>query len=380
MGSGVFARTFVQAERMVTTTRGGPPIEDVHRRTIWSLSKGKVIDDRIVDDTPDHILNRYLDEADDLRVELTMKNALDMYHRHAPDVVEVYSQPRVAVAAAEYDKDGTRLQPGFSLDLTRADPATGLAWDLSDKKVQARVVRLITSTAPLFVIGSPPCTAFSRLQALSRAKRDPAVVASELESARVHLRFCMRLYKMQVLAGRFFVHEHPHGADSWQEDSVMEVLAMRGVEVASVYMCAYGMRVNVGPVQGPARKQTKIMSNSREVLRRVAVECPNKSPDVRMHHEHVPLEQGRAKRCQVYPREFSRKVCEGIAAEKRCRNLGLASIDLVDIGNIEISNVEFDISEGKNAAGILHEHHGATAFDDQSGEPLVPALVKQARL
>ena len=36
IGSGTFARTFVQAERLLTTTRGGPPLCDIHRRTIWS--------------------------------------------------------------------------------------------------------------------------------------------------------------------------------------------------------------------------------------------------------------------------------------------------------------------------------------------------------
>ena len=56
--SGTFARTFKQVSRMMTTTRGGPPIGDIHRRTVWSLSKGKVIHDCIVDDTSDYELNR----------------------------------------------------------------------------------------------------------------------------------------------------------------------------------------------------------------------------------------------------------------------------------------------------------------------------------
>ena len=37
VGSGVFARTFVQAEVLVMTTRGFSPISEVHRRIIWSL-------------------------------------------------------------------------------------------------------------------------------------------------------------------------------------------------------------------------------------------------------------------------------------------------------------------------------------------------------
>ena len=55
-----------------------------------------MIDDCIVDDTSDDILNRYLDEPDDLRVELTMKDSLSMYNKKGADVAEVYSQPRVA--------------------------------------------------------------------------------------------------------------------------------------------------------------------------------------------------------------------------------------------------------------------------------------------
>ena len=78
VGSGVFARTFVQAERLVTTTRGGPLIAEVHRRTIWSLSRGKVIDNCIADDVPDHVLNRIVNEPDDIRVELAMKDAISM--------------------------------------------------------------------------------------------------------------------------------------------------------------------------------------------------------------------------------------------------------------------------------------------------------------
>ena len=146
---------------------------------------------------------------------------------------------------------------------------------MSKPEVQSRVTKLIMLTKPLFVIGSPPCTAFSKLQHLSKAKRDPAVVKAELDAARVHLEFCMSLYLLQMRGNRFFVHEHPQDADSWTEDSVTRIAAMKGVDMASVDMCVYGMRVDTGPLQGPARKRTCIMSNSREVLKRVASVCPN---------------------------------------------------------------------------------------------------------
>ena len=375
IGSGIFARTFVQAERLLTTTRGGPPIEDVHRRTIWSLSKGRVIDDCIVDDVADATLNKWLGEPDDIRIELTMKDSMAMFQRTGADVSEVYSQPRVTQAAAEYDKDGVNLQPGWSLDLTRADPSTGEAWDLSRQDVQSRVIKLVKTTRPLFLIGSPPCTAFSPLQNLSKAKRDPAIVQAELDAGRVHLEFCMRLYAIQVDAARFFVHEHPQDAASWAEDSVKEVMALAGVNMATVDMCVYGMRVDTGPVQGPARKRTILMSNSNEVLKRIASVCPNAGEDKTLHHTHVPLEQGRARRCQVYPRQFSRRICEGIAAEKKLRQLGLMSMALMDCDSIDV-----DMAVGRKASGDLHDGNGMQAFDDTSGEALIPGMVKKARL
>ena len=64
---------------------------------------------------------------------------------------------------------------------------------------------------------------------------------------------------------------------------------MEGVETASVDMCAYGMRVDTGAIQGPARKRTKTMSNSNEVIKRIAVKCPNFEQDESKHHVHVPL-------------------------------------------------------------------------------------------
>ena len=144
-----------------------------------------------------------------------MKGAMKMYNRIGADVSEVYSQPRVAQAAAEFDADGMKLQPGFSLDLTRADPTTGRAWDLSKPQVQSRLAKLVRETRPLFLIGFPPCTAFSALQNLSKAKRDLAVVKAELDAGRDHLIFCMNLYEIQIKGGRFFVHEHPREAASW---------------------------------------------------------------------------------------------------------------------------------------------------------------------
>ena len=172
IGSGVFAKTFIKATRLLTTTKNGPPMQEVHRRTIRSLSTGKIIDDCIVGNTKDSELNRRLSEADDIRIELTMKGALHMYGASDNDVSEIFSQPRIAQEAAVRLYGGMTIKPGWSLDLTREDPATGKRWDLNKREVRERVRELIRTTDPFLVIGSPPCTMFCALQNLSRDKRN----------------------------------------------------------------------------------------------------------------------------------------------------------------------------------------------------------------
>ena len=217
IGSGIIARSFKAASRMITTTRSGPCAEEIHRRNIWNLSTGKVMDDCEVDQVSDAILHRALERPENIRVELTMKKAAGMYLRHGPDVAEIFSQPRICQEASSRG-----LTPGWSLDLTMKDPATGQRWDLSDKKTQDRVRRLIRDTEPYCIIGSPPCTPFSQLQELSRARRDPKAMKKELDDAKGHIRFCMELYRTQLRARRHFVHEHPETSKAWKMPEVVD--------------------------------------------------------------------------------------------------------------------------------------------------------------
>ena len=168
-------------------------------RRIWSLKTGRLLDECDVELVDDRLLHRELIEPQDIRVELTLKGAVKMYERAGADVCEVYSQPRVCQEASHYG-----LQPGWSLDLTMEDPETKRPWDLSKSDVQNRVRDLVRKTKPFCIIGSPPCTPFSPLQAISKKKRDPRTVKEELERGRRHVRFCVELYKMQLAEKGFF--------------------------------------------------------------------------------------------------------------------------------------------------------------------------------
>ena len=75
MGSGIMARTFLNAKRLITTTKKGPAESEVKRRVIRNLATGKVIDQCEPEHTPDRVLNRELPEPTHIRVELELKEA-----------------------------------------------------------------------------------------------------------------------------------------------------------------------------------------------------------------------------------------------------------------------------------------------------------------
>ena len=112
-----------------------------------------------------------------------MKDAAKWFRQSGPDIAEIYSPPRIVQEAGLRRYAGVRLRPGWSLDLTTNDPETGEPWDLSRKDKQDKVRRMIKDGKPFVLVGSPPCTAFSRLQALSSEKRNPEVVKEELRKA-----------------------------------------------------------------------------------------------------------------------------------------------------------------------------------------------------
>eukprot|EP00972_Heterocapsa_arctica_P024003 3536155-Heterocapsa_arctica.AAC.1 len=60
-----------------------------------------------------------------------------------------------------------------------------------------------------------------------------------LERARVHLHFCLELYTIQKAAGRYFLHEHPATATSWQDPKVLRFMQQHGVDTTIMHACQY---------------------------------------------------------------------------------------------------------------------------------------------
>ena len=100
-------------------------------------------------------------------------------------------------------------------------------------------MKKLKAERPLLLVGSPMCAAFSRWQRINNLIRDPVTVQAEKKRAIVHLEFCMELYREQIRHGRYFVHEHPVYATSWQEPSVEKLMGEIGVEKAICDQCLH---------------------------------------------------------------------------------------------------------------------------------------------
>ena len=83
----------------------------------------------------------------------------------------------------------TRNCSWSALALTTTN-SEGKPWDFNDSAPRTEAENILDEQRPQLRIGSPICTAFSNIQDLNKAKRNPAVVEAEIEKARVYLNWC----------------------------------------------------------------------------------------------------------------------------------------------------------------------------------------------
>ena len=186
---------------------------------------------------------------------------------------EIYSGPRATAALKLLP--GLGLSAGFALDLTTTDE-NGDSWDFTKEQMKDKARKIVRTEEPMLLIGSPSCTAFCQWQALNTVKqgRDEEKIAAARAEAEAHLLFVTELYQLQVDAKRYFLHEHPAGATSWQLGCVHKILSHDQVERVNGDQCQYGQTDASGT---PIRKATGWMSNSDEVLRALSARCPGRS-------------------------------------------------------------------------------------------------------
>ena len=103
------------------------------------------------------------------------------------------------------------------------------------------------------------CIAFSAMNRINHVRVAFEEVDARLAYGRKHLECCAKLYALQWIAGRYFLHGHPAEATSWQEDCIKNILKKEGVLKVTGDQCRYGLRSNDGHRDGLARKRTGLV-------------------------------------------------------------------------------------------------------------------------
>ena len=83
------------------------------------------------------------------------------------------------------------------------------------------------------------CTNFSILMNANWKRMHPEEAKRRWENAVMHISFCCEVYDMQMRAGRYFIHEHPLSASSWQLPAIRSLMDNENVVKTCVHMCAY---------------------------------------------------------------------------------------------------------------------------------------------
>ncbi len=288
-------------------------------------------------------------------------------------VSEVFSPPRVTALLKETRH--RHLVPGFALDLTVIDPDDGQAWDFNDPLKREKARRMIHRQKPYLLIGSPECTAFSTWQALNIARSArPEQLRRQKIASTVHLKFMTELYQDQVEAGRYFLHEHPAFATSWQEEMVRDLLAVPSVERVQADQCQYGAEAQRGRFRGmPIMKPTGFMTNSPRILQALSRRCTGAGGECsrRRGGRHTLCSGSVAKDAAKYPRELCRAIIKG--ATQQLRDDGMLKNGCF---GIQVPDDEEEI-----ASNVLGPEQGYSGRykDDLTGQVLRDDWVKEAR-
>ena len=268
-------------------------------------------------------------------------------------VWEFYSPPRVTKLAR--DEPDLKVTGERSFDLHR-DP-DGRVWNFEKASDRARARRMVNEEKPFVTVGSPPCTDWCRLNInINHPKMPPEEVKRRLIAAKLHLNFCIQIYKEQLKGGRHFVHEHPSSAASWYDDDFKKLRGDKRVYETIGHMCRYGMVIDGKLV----RKSTRWMSSSKCILRRLGRRCGG-------DHDHTKLEGGRPAKAAIYPPELCREILKG-TAEQWTKD----GHDKEEEEHREDENI-------MNSLFSLNRENKEEFWDDVNGEKLPAEETKNAR-
>ena len=177
-----------------------------------------------------------------------------------PSFVEMYGCGN-RVHAANNVLRNVNVSGLCAFDLRTSKPS-GEAWDFSKKSDRMQALKYVKEKKPTWVVGSPPCTAFSQLQGLNFPKMDPDRVARNMKEAKAHLHFVIYLYHIQLAEGPHFLQR----ATSWKDPRMLRLLKHPKVGTTVADQCMYGLTTkDANGKEVKAKKPTQWASSAPHV-------------------------------------------------------------------------------------------------------------------
>ena len=302
--------------------------------------------------------------------------------------MEVYGRGAIV---EEANKSRRRLDlKGIGAMDIRTCKADGSNWDFNKRSDRRMARELIDSQNPDWLIGSPPCTAFSLWNiGINYKKMEKSKVDQLLKEGRNHLNFVASLYRKQMLKGKFFLHEHPASAASWKESSIASLAALSSVYTTVAHQCMYGLTTPTTDGQrAPAMKATRFMTNSVFMSRHLSKVCDHL-------HAHQQLSGGRCADAAFYPLPLVKAIINGMSDTtdhlKRCASQADEAIDTIAaMTNANGRNLPEPTAEPVPTSGIKKVTGGvlpiayhpvqfkAQYVDEYTGQVLDPLLAQAA--
>ena len=196
------------------------------------------------------------------------------------DFVELFNPGNFTACAQE-------LNPGITVDMS-IDPKM----DMRVETYRTQTRHNIAMSDPLIIFGAPPCTVFSSMQNINQKYHGTPEWQTKYEEGLLLLQFAVDVYWDQVARGKFFLHEHPATASSWDLPMIKELAEHPGVVIVTGDMCRWGMHLpeeshNQGTDQSIlVKKPTKWMTNCPVLASTLGLRCSG-------GHEHSKLEGAR---------------------------------------------------------------------------------------
>ena len=200
---------------------------------------------------------------------------------------------------------------------------------------------------------------------------DPEAVRAKVSEGEKHLETSVKLYEQQAAANRYFLHEHPRTAKSWETRAMTRARQIPGAIEVTAPMCSFGMWMEDAQGWGLVKGDTRYLTNSPRIAERLSRRCANRDPELyKLHHRHVQLLNGRPLLKQVYPPELVAAILGGLV--EQMHDDGLMSLDQADVGPV---NEEPDMVVNTQDQEDEYKKY----IDDVHGGLLDPAGVEAAR-